>query len=179
MTTLSRFLLGCVAALFVAASFASLVRAQAVPAITDEQRQRITTNCVTIKSTLAQLHASDALLRVNRGQVYESVASKLMDTFNGRLNANRLDNKAMTTVTSQYRSALNTFRADYIAYEQQLSEALKIDCVERPEDFYQAVSQARSLRSTVHDDVTKLHRVMDDYKSSVGDFLVNYQRVSQ
>ena len=140
--------------------------------LTPDQAARVKAN------SLSQLHASDALLRVNRGQVYESMATKLMDTFNDRLAGNRLDNKAMTTVTSNYRSALTTFRADYIAYEQKLSEAIKIDCTTQPNTFHAALEDARTLRTKVHDDVVRLHRIIDDYRSSVSDFLLNYERVS-
>ena len=146
--------------------------------LTPDQIARVKGNCVSIKNSLSQLHASDALLRVNRGQVYESMAAKLMDTFNDRLAGNRLDNKAMTTVTANYRSALTTFRTDYIAYEQKLSEAIRIDCTAQPNTFHAALEQARTLRSKVHDDVVRLHRVIDDYRSSVNDFLLNYERVS-
>ena len=106
------------------------------------------------------------------------MAAKLMDTFNDRLAGNRLDNKAMTTVTANYRSALTTFRTDYIAYEQKLSEAIRIDCTAQPNTFHAALEQARTLRTKVHDDVVRLHRVIDDYRSSVNDFLLNYERVS-
>lgn len=147
--------------------------------LTPDQVQQIKSNCVSIKNSLNQLHASDALLRVNRGQVYESMASKLMDTFNNRLGINSLDNKAMTTVTTNYRSALNNFRVDYIAYEQKLSVALRIDCAVQPNSFHDTVQEARKLRETVHSDVLKLHRLIDDYRSSVGDFLLNYERLSQ
>lgn len=147
--------------------------------LTPEQAERVKTNCVAIKNSLNQLHASDALLRVNRGQVYESMASKLMDTFNGRLSNNSLDNKAMTTVTANYRTALNTFRTDYIAYEQKLAEAIRIDCSNQPNTFHTALQEARALRGTVHTDVEKLHHYIDDYRSSVNGFLVNYERISE
>ena len=147
--------------------------------LTPEQSEQVKTNCFAIKNSLNQLHASDALLRVNRGQVYEAVASKLMDTFNDRLASNRLDNKAMATVTTSYRTALTTFRTDYIAYEQKLSEAIRIDCTSQPNTFHAAVEEARVLRQTVHEDVTRLHRLIDDYRSSVSAFLVNYERVSE
>lgn len=146
--------------------------------LTPEQTERVKLNCVSIKNTLSQLHASDALLRVNRGQVYESMGSKLMDTFNTRLANNRLDNKAMVTVTSNYRTALSNFRTDYIAYEQKLSEAIKIDCASQPNTFHSALEEARILRQKVHEDVLKLHRYIDDYRTSVSDFLLNYERVS-
>lgn len=146
--------------------------------LTPEQTQRVKANCVSIKSSLSQLHASDALLRVNRGQVYEAMSTKLMDTFNSRLASNSLDNKAMVTVTDNYRKALDTFRSDYIAYEQKLASAIRIDCVSQPNTFHTTVQDARKLRKTVHEDVLKLHRFIDDYRSSVGDFLLNFERIS-
>lgn len=146
--------------------------------LTPEQTERVKSNCVSIKNSLNQLHASDALLRVNRGQVYESMASKLMDNFNNRLASNRLDNKAMVTVTTNYRTALNNFRTDYIAYEQKLSAAIAIDCATQPNTFHKTVDEARTLRKKVHEDVRRLHRLIDDYRMSVGDFLLNYERIS-
>lgn len=146
--------------------------------LSPDQIEKVKANCVSIKSTLNQLHVSDALLRVNRGQMYESMSTKLMDAFNDRLGSNRLDNKAMMTVTTNYRTALNEFRADYILYEQKLSEALRIDCTVQPNTFHTAVQEARTLREKVHTDVLKLHRLIDDYRSSVSDFLLNYERVA-
>jgi len=147
--------------------------------LTPDQVAKVKSNCVSIKNSLSQLHATDALLRVNRGQVYESMGTKLMDSFNDRLSSNRLDNKAMTTVTADYRSALTTFRTDYIAYEQKLSEAIRIDCVAQPNTFHLAIEEARALRTKVHEDVLRLHRLIDDYRSSVSGFLLNYERISQ
>lgn len=147
--------------------------------LTADQIEHIRSNCTSIKSTLNQLHASDALLRVNRGQVYESMASKLMDPFNSRLSNNRLDAKATSAVTDSYRSALDSFRNDYKAYEEKLSSAIRVDCINEPESFYNTIEQARVNRAKVHDDVLKLHRYIDDYRSAVSDFLLNYERVSE
>lgn len=169
--------LGSLLAVGILVAFASMpVKAED---LTPDQAQRVKANCVSIKNSLEQLHATDALLRVNRGQVYESVASKLMDKFNDRLGSNQLDNKAMTTVTTNYRTALATFRTDYIAYEQKLSAAIRIDCTTQPNTFHTTVEEARKLRNTVHSDVQKLHRLMKDYHTSVSDFLLNYERISQ
>jgi len=148
-------------------------------ALTSEQIDKIKSNCTSIKSTLNQLHASDALLRVNRGQVYESMASKLMDPFNSRLGSNRLDSKATSAVTTSYRDALNGFRNDYKSYEEKISSALRINCFDEPELFYSTIEQARVNRAKVHDDVNKLHRYIDDYRQAVGDFLLNFERISE
>lgn len=159
--------------------WAGVVSAQSSESLSPEQEDRIRVNCVSIRSSVNQLHASDALLRVNRGQMYESMASRLMDRFNDRLGSNNLDNKAMTTVTSSYRSALKTFQTDYIKYEQKLSEALRIDCNAKPAAFYAALQDARKLRTTVHEDVKKLHQYIDDYRSSLNGFLTNFERLSE
>ena len=148
-------------------------------ALTPERIEHIRSNCTSIKSTLNQLHSSDALLRVNRGQVYESMASKLMDPFNSRLSDNRLDARATSAVTASYRTALNSFRNEYKEYEEKLSSAIRIDCINEPELFYATIEEARVNRAKVHDDVIKLHRYIDDYRSAVGDFLLNYERVSE
>ena len=147
--------------------------------LTSEQIELIRNNCTSTKSTLSQLHASDALLRVNRGQIYESMASKLMDPFNNRLGNNRLDSRATSAVTSSYRTALDTFRTDYRLYEEKLSSAIRIDCANAPTLFYTTIEQARVNRAKVHEDVVKLHRYIDDYRSAVGDFLLNFERVSE
>lgn len=158
----------------------SVVQAQAESTtLTEDQEDRISANCVTIKNTVNQLHVSDALLRVNRGQIYESMGTNLMDKFNDRLGNNSLDNKAMLNVTGSYRTALATFRTNYISYEQKMTEALRIDCTSKPAEFYRVLESARKLRATVHGDVKKLHELIDDYRSSVGGFLVNYERSAE
>lgn len=155
-------------------SFATVpsVLAQQV-SLTEAQRQVIKSNCVTIKNTLNQLHASDALLRVNRGQVYESMGSKLMNNFNARLRSNDRDIRGLEVVTTNYQTALTKFREDYRIYEQQLSATLRIDCAVEPDEFHAAVLDTRAKRQTVHQDVLRLHRLIDDYRSAVDDFILN------
>lgn len=169
------FLLGMLAAITLGSS---VVRAQSLIMLTDDQKQLIVSNCISIKTSLNQLHVTDALLRVNRGQVYESMGTRLMDRFNDRLGSNNLDNKAMLSVTGSYRGQLNTFRSDYIKYEQSLSATIATDCTTNPTLFHMNLMEARRLRGIVHSDVLKLHQLIDDYRSSVGDFLLNYERVS-
>lgn len=157
--------------------WASVVNAQS-SSLTVEQEEQIKANCTTIKGSLNQLHASDALLRVNRGQIYQSMARNLMDNFNNRLGSNSLDNKAMLTVTTSYRAALAKFNTDYISYEQKLSQALRENCTNQPASFYRLLQEARQLRATVNEDVKKLHQLIDDYRTAVNGFYLNYERLS-
>ncbi len=158
--------------------FAWSVSAQQSASLSEKQRELIRDNCVSIKSTLNQLKVSDALLRVNRGQIYESMGSKLMSTFNTRLSNNRLDNRGLVAVATGYDGALAKFRTDYQAYEQQLVTAINIDCTQDPDGFHFANENARTKRAQVHDDVLRLHEYIEDYRSAVKDFQLSYERVS-
>jgi len=172
--------LGLVAFALIAASLLSIVtpKNSSAAELSDEQINRIKANCLSIKSSLNQLHASDALLRVNRGQIYESMGTKLMDTFNSRLSNNGLDNKGLVSVAVQYQAALTTFRLDYQAYEQQLSSVIRIDCTKEPVAFHTALEEARTRRTIVHTDVGRLNQYIDDYRSAVKDFMLNFERVT-
>lgn len=146
--------------------------------ISSDQAARIQVNCLSIKGLLNQLHASDALLRVNRGQIYESIGTRLMNNFNSRLSNNGFDNKGLVSVAGEYQTALTAFRLDYRAYEQQLSTTIGIDCTKAPASFHTALENARAKRTTVHDDVTHLNQYIDDYRSAVNDFMLNFERVT-
>jgi hypothetical protein len=177
MKTSIRFIgIGIIAAGILVLASVQSANAQAV--LTDEQKQRIVGNCSSIKTALNQLHASDALLRVNRGQIYEAMSSRLMDNFNTRLGNNNQDTRGLSVISNGYKTTLNTFRSDYLLYERQLSAVIGIDCTKAPEAFHYALEDARTKRLKVHTDVLKLHQNIDDYRSSVNDFLLNFQRLN-
>jgi len=152
-------------------SLAVFARAGAVSSsLSDQQIQNIRENCLSTKTTLNQLHASDALLRVNRGQIYESMSIKLMTKFNDRVASNNQDNSSLVDITSKYNSTLDSFRNHYMAYESHLSAAISIDCSKQPVSFYDAVSVASSDREKVHSDIVKLNQSVDQYKAAVDEF---------
>lgn len=163
--------------LIVAAVFSGpyLLRVSALEEpMTDQQIALIRTNCVTAKNTLNQLHASDALLRVNMGQVYELMSTKLMNGFNGRVSSNHFNNANLISSMRTYNSTLDKFRSDYIAYEVHLSNALSINCLNQPVSFYDAVATSRVLRNKVYLDVVKLNDYIDQYDSAVAEFEKDY-----
>jgi len=179
MKLLSRYSLALTLALAVATvllavhSVAADEQGMTVPSADD--LKRVSANCYTIKSSLNQLHVSDALLRVNRGQVYDSLSSKLMERFNTRLSNNGLDAKNLTATTKSYNNTLTSFRNDYQTYEEQLSAAIAIDCTKQPANFYIAVENARTKRSQVHNDVVALSHYIDEYSNDVNDFQKTFQ----
>lgn len=171
-----KLLVGCLMITAVALGGMSLLNVAAQSAeATDQQIELIRTNCLSAKNTLNQLHVSDALLRVNRGQLYESISTKLMDKFNNRVANNSLNNTDFASITKNYGIMLDTFRSDYIAYEEQLSVALDIDCSKQPVAFYDAVSSARAKRVQVHADVVNLNQSIAQYQLTVDQFEKDYQ----
>lgn len=145
----------------------------------DQQITTIRTNCVSAKNTLNQLHASDALLRVNMGQIYESMSTKLMSGFNGRVSNNHFNNSNLVSAMNTYNSTLDVFRADYINYEVQLSSTLNINCLNQPVSFYDAAASSRTLRNKVHSDIVKLNQYIDQYQSAVVLFENDYTAATQ
>lgn len=155
----------------------STVTAQAQQAtMTDAHIQRIVSSCVQANRALTQLHASDALLRVNRGQLYDLISTRLMARLNSRLSLNRLDGSKLVSVAAAFDTSLNAFRLRYQVYEEQLSSTIKIDCTKQPVAFYDAVGKARELRSSVHDAVLDLSRYTNEYGQEFDAFREEFLR---
>ncbi len=174
MNTTTKFMALClIVATLVSSVLFGVASAQTTP-MTDEQIGRIRVSCLSTKSTLNRLHANDALLRVNRGQIYESMSTKLMTQFNNRATSNRFDAKDLARITQSYGTALAEFRVDYMSYEVQLANALNIDCAKEPVSFYDAVALARTSRAQVHADVVKLHQYIDDYSAAFSTFTTTF-----
>lgn len=142
--------------------------------VSEEQAKQIKASCVSTKATLSRLHSSDALMRVNAGQIYESISTKLMDGFNARVSNNSMNNAGLIFVSNDYEAQLDTFRNDYITYEGQLSKAINTDCANQPADFYNAILDARTKRGDVYGDVVKLNQYIDSYSSAVNKFEKEY-----
>ncbi len=138
--------------------------------LSDQQQAQIKGECVVIKSTLNQLHSNDALLRVNTGQLYETIATKLMDRFNERANFNNMDDDELVASANNFNLLLDNFRNDYIIYEQHLSTAMNIDCTTQPVAFYDVVALARTSREKIHNDVISLNQALDQYSQTISKF---------
>lgn len=164
-------LISCAAIVLLTFSFCLNVNANTM---TEAHIEYIRNNCVSAKDSLNRLHASDALLRVNIGQLYESLGAKLMVPFNNRVALNKLDNTRLVAVTSDYEQELTSFRQNYIAYERQLSAAIAIDCRKQPVTFYDAVAKARAKRMVVYNSVVELQNYIDDYKAEFTNFSASY-----
>ncbi|MEI6054354.1 MAG: hypothetical protein WCQ49_03250, partial [Candidatus Saccharibacteria bacterium] len=140
-----------------------------------QQIEQVRSNCVSIKNTINQLHVSDALLRVNMGQRYELVSTKLMERFNVRLTSNGLKIDNLISVSEKYKVNLNKFRDDYKIYEESLSSAIRIDCQSQPSELYDVLMIVRDNRQRVYEDVKQLVGQIDQYRAEVDNFETSFR----
>ena len=143
--------------------------------ITDAQLVQIRNRCSEIQTTLSHVHANDALLRVNRGQLYERISTKLMAPLNSRIVLNKLDSTSLVAVTTKYETDLKKFRVNYQAYEELLSDTMKINCVNQPTRFYDSLQQARAKRGEVYKSTQDLTTDITEYKQAFDEFAKPYK----
>lgn len=161
---------------------ATALAAQSVNAQTslpESQVENIRQNCVTAQTTLSQLHVSDALLRVNRGTLYENISTKLMAQLNSRIALNRLEGIRMSSITLEYDRQREIFRTSYIRYEESMSNTLKINCAEKPVEFYESVELTRQQRNALHESTLAITALLSDYKTAFEDFAKGFERQAE
>lgn len=156
--------------LLLAGVLSQRVAAQTEPTMTEEQIAQIRQNCVSAQTSLNQLHASDALLRVNRGPLYEMISTKLMAPLNSRITLNRMGGVDLTATTLEYDRQLNAFYSDYKDYEESMSQTINIRCTNQPVTFYDSLKDTREKRQKVHNDTTQLNELLLSYKSKFEEF---------
>ena len=175
---MSRFLLlaGIISVLF--GGVATVAHAQEAPTpapMTDAHIQRIKASCLQARANLYQLHASDGLLRVNRGELYQSFSSKLMVPFNSRVALNQLDSGKLVSITSQYSKQLDGFINTYRDYERAMSQVLELDCTKQPVAFYDGVADAREKRRKVYTHSEALRKLTRDYREAFDIFARDFK----
>lgn len=180
---MKRFLIFGMIVSFGLLSWAALTRpaqaAETGQSLSAAHIERIQMNCGEAQTALSQLHASDGLLRVNRGQLYDSMSNKLMGPLNSRIALSRLDGVELVRITTDYQTQLSSFRQNYQTYEESMTDLLRIDCVERPVAFYDSVTDTRDKRQATHDSAMQLHETIEAYKSAFEEFVVTFEEADQ
>lgn len=138
--------------------------------MTEAHIERIRTNCVEAQSTLTQLHRSDVGLRVNRGQLYESILTKLINPLNARVVSGKHDGAALQVLTATYEKQFDEFRANYTAYDDAMTKVLRINCVNQPVAFYDSVAEARAKRQVVYVSNQALQKTIGEYQAAFSVF---------
>lgn len=124
-------------------------------------------NCDTIRGVLRRLHTTDALLRVNAGQMYNGMSVRLMARLNSRLALNRVDSSNLVEITSQFEASRKEFVSNYSTYETALSNVIKTNCKTNAGKFYELLIIARDQRSKLAESVQDMHTSISDYQVAV------------
>ena len=180
---LQRSLLALALGTLLVGLFVPMVRAQEAetPAVelSEQKLQSIRSRCFQIKTSLTQLHTTDALLRVNRGQAYTSISSGLMAKLNSRIALNRLDGADLVRITTQYETHYETFRLAYQDYTDAFEELRNIDCREKPREFYEKLVEVRETRLFVNETTKRLAGDISAYSMAFGEFKKSFEQSKQ
>lgn len=127
--------------------------------------KNITMDCLDVKFKLSKVHEADGLNRVNLGQLYDAMSTRLMGPLNTRIVNNHLDGSALVKTAADYQTTMIKFKNDYQTYEEQMSSLIKSDCSSQRIVFYRNLENVQRLRTYVHNDILQLNRLIATYKS--------------
>lgn len=124
-------------------------------------------NCVTAQVEIQRVRYNDAAVRVNRGQGYETLLSKMINPLNSRVTANGYNEHAasLTATATKYQKQLAKFKKDYDAYDDTLASLLRLKCVDKPEVFYGSLEAARTQRASLSVDIANLTQIISEYQA--------------
>lgn len=120
--------------------------------------------CQQVKTRLKQIKLSDAVTRVNYGQVYESLSVNVMTPTNLRLVANNLKPVELLTITDNYQKQFAQFRQNYVNYEEKLSQSLELSCDQNPTQLIGSLPELRQLRQKLNANTKTLRQLAGDYQ---------------
>lgn len=138
--------------------------------LTSSQIDLITGYCTPARGHLERLHSADALLRVNLGQRYENISTKLMAPLNSRVALAGNDGVDMVKTTVDFNEELTTFRELYLDYDNQMADVISMKCQDKPVEFYQQLEIARQKRTELNESVVKLGELIVQYKTQFEEF---------
>jgi hypothetical protein len=131
---------------------------------------KIRGGCRAAQSTIQSLGRDDTSVRTNRGRSYDEIL-KLMYAFNTRLANNNKSAPELSEITASFEKSINRFRTDYNAYKDSLDATVRIDCTSQPTTFYEDLIKARTRRNGLHEQVTLMNQLIDNYYATVEQIL--------
>ena len=137
--------------------------------LTNDQVERIRNNCADTQISLTAVHNTDAAARVNLGEQFNAVSNRLMAPMNSRIALNKLNGVALATTTVAFNEELKNLSLVYIDYEKALSGVIAMKCYDQPIEFYDNLTLAMQKRAAVRSSVSKLTKLMEQYRVQVGD----------
>lgn len=132
--------------------------------LTEAQTEAVIESCSVSKIALNDVHYSDAAMRVNLGQEYANITSRLMAPMNSRISLSGRDGVELTRITADYNTERNEFIEVYRQYDNSVSAALAVDCRQDPAGYYAAIIDAREQRVLVRQSARELNSLARQYQ---------------
>jgi len=139
--------------------------------LNDDQIEYIRNNCADTQIVMRNLHATDALARINIVQHYTAISTRMMAPMNSRVALNKLDGVEMTKITVSFNEELERFRGPqglYPDYERTMSAAIAMKCYDQPVEFYDDLNLVLKKRDGLRASVDKLKNLLQQYREQVG-----------
>lgn len=127
-----------------------------VNAISEAQRDVISTHCQSIKDDLKNIQRADSKTRIYLGGHYEAILNKFIIPLNIRLIENNLSTAELVENQNEYAKAKVAFANDFVTYQQSLEELVGVDCKNNPNEFYEKLKIVRQKRKTMRQDIDKM-----------------------
>ena len=143
------------------------VKSDSAKKATALQGQKIVRECKNIQNQLGRLRSNDALIRVNLGQNYEVISSRLMANLNTRIVSNKLNGSELVALSAEFSENLEYFRE---IYERDLTKLSHMDCSKAADKFYDQLEIVRYQRSELNFNTTKLHEIAEEYQKALERF---------
>jgi hypothetical protein len=89
---------------------------------------------------------------------------------NSRFSLNKLNGVTLTQITVDFNAEFEHFRGAqgvYPDYEHTLSDALNINCNDRPVEFFDTATSARTKREAVAASTARLDQLMAQYRAEI------------
>ena len=150
-------------------SYPAPVAAESI-ALSSSQIELISAYCTESRGHLERLHSADALQRVNLGQRYENISTKLMAPLNSRIALAGHDGLEMAKTSVEFNQELTEFRKTYLKYDNQIDDIISMDCENNPVEFYRQLEAARQERQHLADNVGKLNQLILQYQTEFESF---------
>jgi hypothetical protein len=90
-----------------------------------------------------------------------------MARLNSRLALNRIDSLETVEIANRFDQLRVEFAANYNDYETAMSSLVKIDCKQKPAEFYAQLLTTRDLRLRLAETVKLLNGSISDYRTAV------------
>lgn len=164
------------ALLFGAVLVVTEVTANAATTITPEKVTRIRNRCVENQAALNRLQTTDAFLRNDRGNLYRTIADKLMVPLNRRIASNSLDAGPLLTITSDYDDEYSRFFDAYVEYDNALTKLRSTDCDREPVAFYNALLDARDRRIKLSASNQAIRELIRQYGLAFTNFKTEFEK---